>query len=253
MNTRIAQGLWWIGLIAFVAGIALSLARIPLVGGLVLGTGMVALGLNTLLAGDLTMGPEGRPFSVRGPVVRGHLEVGAVLSDVSVGVCGPDRIASLIYGPGKPGFEVSEGVANVRLKQPAFPPALANWRADLANNVLWDIRAASWLGSLRLDLSQLRLEKVSATTSLGRVLVTCPTRGYVQLMIKAGLGDIEVTIPEQTGVKVTVKRGKLASLTVKNPRLSAYRPDRLGTPDYDLSAAQVEIVIESQMGDITLA
>jgi hypothetical protein len=254
VNTRIAQGLWWVGLLAMVAGVGLLAARISLIGGLALGVGMVVLGLNTLLAGDLITGPGGRPFSVRGPVVRGNLEARSGLSDLSVGMCSPDRIASLVYGPtGKPGFEVSEGVAKVRLIQPAFPPGLADWRADLASNVLWDVKATSWLGSLNFDLSQLRLEKLTATTALGHIAVTCPTRGYVQLLLKAGMGDIVVNIPTQTGVKVTIKRGKLASLTVNNPRLTAYRPDRFGTQDYDAAAAQVEIVIESQAGDIVLA
>jgi len=254
VNTRIAQGLWWVGLLSAVAGIVLLIARISLIGGLALGVGMVVLGLNTLLAGDLSTGPGGRPFSVRGPVVRGNLEARSGLSDLSVGVCPSDRIASLVYGPsGKPGFEVSEGVARVRLIQPAFPPGLADWRADLASNVLWDVKATSWLGSLNIDLSQLRLETLTAATALGHLTITCPTRGYVQLLLKTGLGEVEVNIPAQTAVKITVKRGKLASLTVKNPRLIAYRHDRYGTQDYDSASAQVEIVIESQAGDIVLA
>ncbi len=254
IRIRIALVMWWIGLALAIAGIGLSLARISLAGGLTLGGGMVLLGLNTLLAGDLVTGPGARPFSVRGPVVRGHMEASTGLSDLNIGMCGPDRIASLAYGPiGKPGFEMVEGVAWVRLKSPVFPPSLAQWRADLAGNVLWDIETQSWLGSLNLDLGNLRLEKVTARTTLGRVKITCPTRGYAEIWIKAELGDVELVVPPQTGIKLTIKRGRLASLAVRNPRLTQYRPDRYGTQDYELAGAQAEVIVETWAGDIVVS
>ena len=251
---NVAQALWWIGIAAVIAGIGLLVARISLAGNVTLGAGMVLLGLNTLIAGDLAGGTSTRPFAVRGPVVRGDLQASTGLADLAVGTCNPDRIASLQFGPvGKPGFEVMEGVAAVRLKQPAFPPGMTPWRADLAGNVLWDIQARSWLGSLALDLTGLRIEKATVRTTLGRISLTCPTRGYAQATLRAGVGDIEVIVPDQTGAKITIKRGKLASVTVKNKRLISYRPDRYSTQDSDSAPGQIEIVIESWAGDIVLA
>lgn len=253
LRRRIGRVLWWIGLpvsVGGIAGFALA-ARLP--GGIALGIGLALLGVNILLNGELIVGPEPRPFSARGSVVRGHLIARTGLCDLRVAACGPERIAGIVYGPfGKPGFEVVEGVAEVRLLS-TFPPAITRWQSDLAGNVLWDARIRSFLGDLLLDLNQLRFEMLTARTTLGRLSVALPRRGYARMSLASGLGEVEVFIPAETGVKIVVKHGALATIRVKDPRLVEVRPSHYATPDFDAAQTQIELLIETWAGDVSFA
>lgn len=255
MRRRVAQILWWVGFTGILVGALTPIWGIrPLSAGLWLGGGLVALGLNVLLNGEVAIGPEPRPFTARGAVVRGHLEARIGLSDLSIGVCGKDRIATVLYGPlGNPDFEVLEGVARLRLASSLLNPSVSCWRTDLADNVLWDIEARSLLGDLSLDLENLRLEQVVVRSALGHIHVTCPTRGYTQVHLRVGVGEVELSIPPQTGAKLHIKRGRLATLTIKNERLLATSPHHFATADFETAPAQVEIVIETSAGDIILS
>lgn len=253
LDRQVAQALWWIGLVMMVIGISLAVLRFASTGYVLIGGSFVTLGLNVLVGGELIAGPEPRPFTARGSVVRGRLEARTGWCDLSVGVCGSDRVAAVQYGPlGKPGFDVREGIAHLRLVQAAFQPNVTAWQADLASNVLWDIEAASFLGELSLDLSNLRLEEVRAKTALGYLNIACPTRGYTRMDVKSSLGEIEISIPPQVGAKLAIKRGALATVTIQNERLEPIRRNRYATADFDTAPAQVEIHIETAAGDVVL-
>jgi hypothetical protein len=243
--------MWWIGLPATIVGAVIFILGIRLAGGLTLGIGLVLIGLNVLINGELVAGPEPRPFSARGSVVRGHIEARTGMCDLRIAQCGPERIAGIVYGPfGKPGLEVIDGIAQIRLMA-GFPPPITRWQSDLAGNVLWDADIRSFMGDLLLDLSALRFESLRASTRVGRLSVALPRRGYATMDLRNSLGDIEVFLPAETGVNVTVKRGPLSSVVIRDPRLAEFRPGHYGTPDYDSSPAQIELTITCWSGDIT--
>lgn len=253
LGRQIAQALWWVGLVMLIVGIALAVLRFGFPGYVLIGGSFVTFGLNALMGGDLIAGPEPRPFTARGAVVRGRLVARTGLCDLSVGICGSDRIAAVQYGPlGKPGFEVRDGVAYLRLVQAAFQPNVTAWKADLANNVLWDIEADSFLGDLSLDLSNLRMEEIKVKTTLGFVDIVCPTRGYTRMNVRSSLGEIEVKIPPQVGAKLVIRQGTLATVNIQNERLQPTRRNRYATSDFETAPAQVEIQIETAAGDIVL-
>ncbi len=251
---RIQIILCWAGLALIAAGVALDfMAAGPALPGLLVGGGLAALGLNILLGGDLVAGPEPRAFTARGQVVRGHLEVAAGLADLNLEAGESDRIAALCFGPfGKPAFRAEEGVATLGLKN-SLLPNLARWQAALAGNVLWDVDARSSLGDLRFDLRDLRLETVRVRTLLGRIVITCPLRGYTRMDLWAAAGEIELAIPPGVGAQITLRQGGLASVAVENERLMALGTHRYVTADYDTAAAQVEVVIRSAAGDVILS
>jgi hypothetical protein len=251
---QMAQALWWIGLIMLVAGISLIVLRFRFYGVMLVGGSFAIFGFNALIGGEIVAGPEPRSFSARGAVARGRLEARTGLCDLAIGTCGSDRIAATQYGPlGKPGFEVRDGVAYLRLAQTAFQPNVTAWRADLASNVLWDIEARSFLGELELDLSDLRLEEVVVRTGAGYLRVTCPTRGYTRMSLASGIGEIEVKIPSQVGVKLAIKRGALATVTINNERIQTIKRNRYATDDFETAAAQAEIHVNISAGDVILS
>ncbi len=253
MRRGVGQVMCWIGLPLLIGGIAAFAAGSRLGGGIALGAGLALLGLDVLLNGELVAGPEPRPFSARGGVVRGHVEARTGLCDLRVARCGPERIAGIVYGPfGKPSLDVVDGVAEISLRT-GFPPSITRWQSDLASNVLWDADIQSFMGDRLLDLAELRFESLSARTKLGRLSISLPRRGYARMGLENSLGDIEVFIPPETGVKVMVKRGPLATVQVKDDRLIEHQPGRFSTPDFDSAPAQIELTIDTWGGDITFA
>ena len=252
---RIAQLLWWVSLALIITGLVLwlspGMAFMP--PGILVGSGIVVLGLNLLIGGELIVGAAPRGFTARGQVVRGMLHVKAGLADLAISAGANDRIAAVRYGPmGKPGFSVEGGTAYLYLKNAFLRPNISRWQAGLATNVLWDVNARSSLGNLRLDLRSLRLEQVTAHTTLGQMLVACPARGYVRMALSTGVGEISVTIPPDVGAQVVLDRGALTTLEIKNKRLLIDDQHRYATPDYETAAAQVELHIRSAAGDIIL-
>ena len=244
------RALWWAGLPLVLGGsVAFALGQ-RLIGGVGLGAGLILLGLNVLINGELIVGPEPRPFSARGSVVRGHVEARTGLCDLRISQCGPERIAGIVYGPfGKPGLDVVDGVAQIRLRS-GFPPAVTRWQSDLAGNVLWDADIDSFMGDLLLDLSALRFESLAARTRLGRLSIALPRRGYARMRLLNSRGDIEVYIPPETGVNIQVRHGPLANVLVKDERVAEFAPGHYGTPGFEQSPTQIELSIRCWAGDI---
>lgn len=254
---RAEIALFWVGLVLTLLGVIM--AAVPAARfvppAIVLGAGLALLGVNVLLGGDFIAGPRVPTYTAHGQVVRGRVEIAAGLADVALRGAPGDRVATVSFGPfGRPSINVEEGMASVRLAAPKFPPTLARWRADLANNILWDLDARSTLGSLSLDLSGLRLERVSARTTLGALRVVCPvTRGLTELELASTLGPVEIVIPERVGASITVTTGSLGAVRQKNERLLAPGQRRYVTADYESAVSQVEIRVTSTAGDVTLA
>lgn len=253
LRYQIARLLFWIALLLGAAGIATAFAGLPILSPAAwIGAALGALGLSLLLAGELIAGAGPRMFAVRGQVVRGELFARTGLSDLTVGMGGIDRVATMHHGPlGKPKFSVEDGVAYLRMANRLLPN-VAQWEARLAGNVLWDLDTRATLGNLTLDLSHLRAERISGQTAFGRLEVKLPTRGYTQMFLKTSAGEIDITIPAGTGVRVRIKRGRLGSVAFLNERLIAIDEKRYATADYDEASTQVDIRVETGAGDVFL-
>jgi hypothetical protein len=219
-----------------------------------LGGGLALLGADALLGGDLKTGLQPRTFNARGEVARGKLIARCGLSDLAVHTGPLDRIASIAFGPlGKPAFDETDGVATFRLASPRLRPNVAAWRADLAPNVLWDVDVRSSLGHVDLDLRDMRLERVTAHTSFGRVRIVCPERGYTGMNLKTMAGEIEIVLPPGVGAAIEVRTGALGAVTVNNKRLLAPDQRRFVTADVDTAAARMIIRVEAAAGDVILS
>ena len=251
---RIARLLSWLGLILIATGLVL-LVLVPMrsPASLMIGSGVAALGLGMLLGGELILGPSPRLFTARGQVVRGDLTVRAGLCDLTLGEGPHDRVATVRFGPfGKPHFRAENGVATLRLIN-GLRPNLALWEVGLAGNVLWDVDLRSTLGDLTLDLSSLRLERVTARTTLGRLHVRGPLRGYVQVQLCSVAGVIEVNIPPQVAAQVTIHKGTLAAVAMRHGRLQQVEPYCYRTEDYGTAENQIDLHVDCAAGEVLIA
>lgn len=252
-HLQVARVLWLLGWPLLIAGVVMLFLGVSPTFRIVMGAGFVLLGINVILARDLSSARPTRSFTARGQVVRGELHSRTGLSDLSIGTCDPDRVAQTRYGPfGTPEFDFRDGIAYLFMNRRAVSVNLSYWRADLAGNILWDLDLRSFIGNLTLDLSALRLENVSVRSMMGRISVNCARRGYPTIDLKTGIGEIEVHVPEGVGARITVTRGRLATFNIENPRLLLVGSGQYTTPDFDQTAAHAEIVIHSAAGDILL-
>ncbi len=252
LTRRLARLLGWLGLLLAAAGLGIptltAAASVPAMA--LIGAGVVALGLGVLLGGDLILGPPLRLFSARGEAVRGEVVARAGLCDVTLSGGLEGRLASVRFGPfGKPFFRAESGMATLRLSS-GLRPNIASWEVVLARNVLWDVHLHSTLGDLTLDLSELRLERITACTALGRLCVRAPLRGYVQMHLRSALGVVEVDIPPRVGAQVTLRTGALAATTLHNGRLREVAPHCYRTEDYETAASQIDLQIDCAAGEV---
>ncbi len=259
-STRfVPRALFWLSLLLFAAGLVIQLtALVNVQPGILIGAGLISLALNILLGGDILIGGGLRTFSARGQVVRSLFDVQTGLCDLSVGKGPNDRVALMRYGPmGQPTFTVTDGVGHLSMHQSLKRPNIAHWQTGLAANILWDIAVCSSSGDINLNLTDLRVEQVSAQTTLGRIQVACPQRGYVTLDLRAQLGQVEVVLPESEGigVKIEIRRGPLSSLTFKTEsgRLLDVGDNIFMTAGYDNAQAHVDISIRSSIGDVIIS
>src|SRR5688500_16794380 len=217
MRHQLARILFWLSILAAVASAVIIAANIQVVPPTALiGITGAVFGLSVVLGGEVIAAGQPKQYVVKGAVVRGEVEVRAGLADLALDSGKPDRVATLHHGPlGKPKLKVEDGMASLRLAN-GLIPNIAQWDAKLAPNVLWDIDAKSSLGELSLDLSHLRVERVIAETGWGKIEVKVPTRGYTQLFLVSGAGDVIVHIPDEVGARFVITTGTLATVSITN-------------------------------------
>jgi hypothetical protein len=253
LRHHLARIIFWLSILVGIAALVVIFGRVQILPAAVLiGLTGAAFGLSALLGGEIIAGPQPKQYTVKGQVVRGDLSVRAGLTDFTLEMGKPDRVATLHHGPlGKPKLAVQDGIATLKLAN-GLIPNIARWDAKLATNVLWDIDARTSLGELSLDLSGIRVERVIAQTGWGKLDVTLPTRGYTQLFLTSSAGEITIRIPDEVGARFVIERGSLATLTIQNPRVTALDAKRCSTTDYDTASTQVDIKIEVSSGEITI-
>lgn len=245
--------MWWGGLASLVGGVVSSFAGFRAYQPVLLAAGLLAWGANVLLGGELVVGREPRLFTARGQVVRGEVKIRAGLCDLAIGDCPIDRVASLRHGPmGQPSFGIKDSVARLALRQPAIPN-ITQWQAGLASNILWDVEARSSLGDLSLNFTSLRLERVYVQTWAGRVTLLCPLRGYAEIRIRSGIGDIEIHIPEEVGAHFEIKHGELGRVWIDNPRVLVGEPGEYLTSGFKSAGTRVRMQIVAGAGTVTIS
>lgn len=257
MRRLLALPFWWLAVLLIVmGGLTKIFGWLDLPLGVWTGGSLMALGLNVLVGGDVVVAPRSRPFSARAQVSRAMLDIVADVADVEVRASDDyERLASVRVGPGaEPDFKVANGVAYLRLasKLPWLPGA-TSWQASLATNVLWDVTAHSVLGHLEVDLSDVRVDRVSLKSSLGSVRVTCPRRGESRLRLETLLGDLEVVVPREVGARVKLERGGLASVSLDPARFEQLDATTYATHNLESARAVSEITLRTQAGEMRVS
>ena len=255
MSRLLAILLWWIAVLLIVIGVAVNLLGVmDLSLSVWIGGGLLALGLNVLIAGDLVITSASRPASTRSDVSRAILDVRAGLSNMDIRAGDDERLAGIRIGASSsPQITVVDGVAHLLIaNRLSWLPTAANWRADLATNVLWDVNARSSIGHLDIDLRSVRVDSVSLRSYMGDIRLQCPRRGRTRLKLETSLGDVEVKVPPQAGALIKVSRGNMAVVSIIGSRFEQLDDNTFATLNVDEASAVAEISLSTRAGEVRL-
>ena len=86
---------------------------------------------------------------------------------------------------------------------PAVTSGRADWEVKMASNVPLQLDSNLVMGEQRLDLSELKVDDLTAETVMGRVEVTLPQEGFKHGRIHLVMGQVVIYVPRGANVHIT--------------------------------------------------
>ncbi len=119
----------------------------------------------------------------------------------------------------------------------------------LSREVIWNLKLDTGAIDGNFDLSSLKVEKLEVRTGLSSLdfdMGSCNT----VMNIKSGASKINITLPEDTGMKIKIDGG----LNNSNLKKRGWTEDDHWyiSPDYDSKEYKIEANIENGLGDLTV-
>ena len=217
---------------------------------------LLASGLWLLLAGRAFGRAEPTFALEREHYTAGELALNTGLADLQLqGLPNADHLAlGHLPAPLSPTVTVADDSVRLRLAGRTALALLNNpaWSLALAPDLPWSLLAQSSLGDLKLDLQNVTLSAAKLRSSFGHVDLTLPARGQADLEVRLGLGDLTVRVPEGMAVRITVTRGRLATLVPDARRFVELAPGEWATPLFAVSPARCTLHVHLWSGELTL-
>jgi hypothetical protein len=130
-----------------------------------------------------------------------------------------------------------------------WPGQHESWDLNVDGNTLLDIEIDHGVGTMNLDLSELRLDKMVTDFGIASTSIDLPTEGNYDINIDGGIGTIMVQIPRDVAVHITVDDGLVArSLPAEYTR----NGNSWTSPNYTESEDQIHITLSLGIGIITI-
>jgi hypothetical protein len=122
-----------------------------------------------------------------------------------------------------------------------------DWDFGLNREVGLTLELETGAGEARLDLTDLRVSRLTLKTGASHTTLTAPAHaGHTRIEIEGGATAVEVRVPEGVAARVHAQAG-LAGITVDRERFPRVG-DVYQSPDYDSAANRVEIVAQLGLG-----
>ena len=194
--------------------------------------------------------------------IRADVEIAPAAGDIQIEATDVDGI--LIEGslPAESvqniesSYTVSGGTGTYVLREsgsrsffPGLKPGQMEWNLNLIESIPLDLALQLGAGNLDADLSTLDLDHLSLNTAVGNSSVILPAQGSLVAEIEGAIGQIEVTIPEGSGVQL---QADTALVTLQLP------PDfeRVGevyqSPGYQTATQKIDLVINLAIGNVVI-
>jgi predicted membrane protein len=132
--------------------------------------------------------------------------------------------------------------------KPAFFPHTARWDLSVTTGIPLDIHVESSVGEILLDLDKLDLNILETNQGVGRIYVNFPAAITEEVLIKQGVGIIEIVIPEDIRIAVDAQNGLSR---VKFPGDFELDDGYYSTPGTTRLNADLVIIVEQGIGLVT--
>ncbi len=127
-----------------------------------------------------------------------------------------------------------------------------NWDLGLNPHVPMELNIGSGMSEIRLDLSQLQVEKLKLDYGMGSAEVTLPTAaGFTQARFKTGMSALKLRVPQ--GVAARINISGFGGADVDKHRFPPVGTDTYQSSDYETAANKVDIQIDYGMGSVEIA
>ncbi len=123
------------------------------------------------------------------------------------------------------------------------------WDFRLTDAIPLDMRLHTGAGEARIDLSTLRVQKLTLETGASSTIITLPAKaGFTNVDVHAGAASVVLQVPQGVAGRITMKSG-LVGTNIDNGRFP-FNGTTYETPGYDSAANRVEIRVEAGVGSI---
>jgi hypothetical protein len=221
---------------------------------------LVALGIQLLLYGDIVPSWQAHTFGItRGSVESASVEIES--GDLDVQLRALRKSGRLIAGQytarSRPGLTVRHNHASLRMQRgQSWWLSLAHWDVGLANDLPWGVLISSYLGHLEADLHGLSIERAYVSSGIGNVSVACPHHAAGTVFARSTFGDVQLTIPDDSRVQITVKTGPFGRVRVDESRFKQVEPGIYVNHDAETEAAEnpgLNVVASTVFGSIYIS
>ncbi len=154
-------------------------------------------------------------------------------------------------------YDVTAGRGDLRLKSEGEgffwgPDAVVEnaWDIALSPRLPLTLEVDTGIGQAMLDLSGLQVTDFSLDAGVGSVRVVMPTVGQVRAVVKAGVGEVVLEIPQGVAANIEADVG-LGGLSVDEsrfPRVGRY----YRSPDYATADNRLDLRIDGGLGVISV-
>jgi hypothetical protein len=218
--------------------------------------GLVVIGAQILLRGDLFPSDDARTFGVtRGSVESATLEISS--GEIDVQIRALQREGRLIAGQfaanARPALNVRETYAHIKMNRASTSwLSFADWQIALAQDLPWQILLSTYLGQVALDLSDVIVHDAVVATGFGDIRFVAPPEAFGTMYLKSSLGNIHVVTPQGYRTRILVEETRIFSASHDIHRYENPEKGVFLSSEYDENAPLVEIHISGTFGDAYL-
>ena len=258
--------MWW-PLVLIVIGVGLLTRPYPWGQRLTLGLAVVAVIVAALWAftrpvfpGAQTTETVSQPITAARAEIQlgntvGRLEISANASgkliDGTLELNGNDRLERE--------FATRDGAQIVRLEAVTrgigigipnfFNGNTLGWKIGLAPNLPMVLRVDTGVGSANLDLSALKVTKLTVNSGVGQITVTLPRTGKVTALIEGGVGELTIVIPREMQAQIRTSSG-IGKVSVSGDYQRS--GDVYTSSGYASAVNRVDLEVDGGVGRITI-
>ena len=185
---------------------------------------------------------------------------GAGTMDIAGGAAAGHMLQGTFSGGVDSRFEKIGSGGSLTLSPPAnvvwgIPPGFVHegfrWDFRLTDAIPLDMRLHTGAGESRIDLSTLRVSKLTLETGASSTVIILPANaGFTDVDVHAGAASVVLRVPQGVAGRISMKSG-LVGINIDTARFP-FNGTTYETPGYESAANRVQILVEAGVGSIEI-